>query len=62
MEPKNAVLREAEEIIRQYIERNGGKSPRFYKKRKRPNLKGIGLLLGLGISMILWGFMLWWIL
>lgn len=61
MERKNAVLREAEEIIEKYIARHGGKTPRFYQKRKRPNPKGLGLVFGLGISLLLWGLMLWWI-
>ncbi len=55
MEPKKTVIREAEEIIEQYIQKQQGLSRVHHKKSKRHNLKGIGLLLSLGISLLLWG-------
>lgn len=61
MGSKKTVLQEAEEIIETYIRKQQGISCRFYKKSKRGNLKGIALLLSLGISLLIWGLVLWWI-
>ncbi len=64
MDSKKTVLREAEEIIETYIKKQQALSRRFHKKNKeskRHNLRGIGLLLSLGVSLLLWGLILWWI-
>lgn len=61
MEQKNTVIREAEAIIENYIQKQQTLSRGFHKKSKRHNPKGIGLLLSVGISLLLWGLMLWWI-
>ncbi len=64
MDSKKTVLREAEEIIETYIKKQRALSRRFRNKNKaskRHNLKGIGLLLALGLSFMLWGLILWWI-
>ena len=61
MEKKNAVIREAEEIIEHYIKKQQGIARHFHKKSKRRNPKGIGLLLCLGGSLLVWGLLIWWI-
>lgn len=76
MERKKTVLEEAEEIIENYIQKQQEISHRFYQKgkknnyhklkktkkqSKRLNPKGIGLLLCLGGSVLIWGVLLWWI-
>ena len=66
MDPKKTVIREAEEIIANFVHKQQEFSGIFYKqkkekqnhkKSKRHNLKGIGLLLSLGISILLWGLL-----
>ena len=65
MEPKKTVIREAEEIIANFAQKQQELSGYFSqgnkrnKKSKRHNLKGIGLLLSLGISLLLWGLLFW---
>ena len=61
MGSKKTVLQEAEEIIETYIRKQQAISRRFDKKSKRRNLRGIGLLLSLGVSLLIWGLLLWWI-
>ena len=70
MDPKKTVIREAEEIIANFVQKQQELSRDFYqknkgiakhKKSKRHNLKGIGLLLSLGVSLLIWGLLLWWI-
>ena len=74
MERKETVLREAEEIIEKYIQKQQEISRHFYQKGKgtsaakqtkkqsnRLNPKGIGLLLCLGGSVVIWGLILLWI-
>ena len=64
MERKDAVLREAEEIVEHFIRKHQENSRNFHrkiKKSKRLNPKGIGLLLSVGASVLLWGLLLWWI-
>ena len=59
MESKKTVVREAEEIIAKFIQQQGEHSRQFQKKSKRHNYTGIGLLLALGISLLLWGLVLY---
>ncbi len=68
MEPKKTVIREAEEIIANFVQKQqelsgyfskGNKKNKRNKRSKRHNLKGIGLLLSLGISLLLWGLLFW---
>ena len=61
MESKKTIVREAEEIIADYIERQQGIYRRFHKKSKSRNPKGIGLLLCLGGSLLVWGIVFCWI-
>ena len=66
MDPKKTVIREAEEIIANFVQKQQELSRNFdrqdrenkkHKKSKRHNLKGIGLLLSLGISILLWSLL-----
>lgn len=54
MQHKSAVVREAEEIIANYIKKQSALSERFRIKKKRKPPLGIFLLLGVGITVVFW--------
>ena len=54
MEHKSAVVREAEEIIANYIKKQTALSHRFRIKKKRNHPKGLFLLFGIGVAVIFW--------
>lgn len=53
MNRKSAVVQEAEEIIENYIRKQGALSRKFQIKSKRKHHGGFFLLLGLGVTVLL---------
>lgn len=54
MQHRSTVVREAEEIIANYIKKQSALSERFRIKKKRKPPFGFFLLLGVGITVIFW--------
>ena len=61
MQHKSPVVREAEEIISNYKKKQSALSHRFRIKKRRKLPPGFFLLFGVGISIVFWVMLFFWI-